>query len=139
MLPWQTRWIAKDFFVQGEVFEYGRLSLYCFDIVLLALLIIYVIQIKAKSSKFKVPMFFICLALVIYSLLSTLWAKEQLVALYWGMRMLGGFVLFYLIQKIGFSKARLAIVVVMAGAIQGLLAAWQFLTQALLHRLLQNI
>ena len=136
LLPWQTRWIVRDYFIQGEIFEYGRISLYAFDIILVVLLLYYfVVQLLNKADRIKGGKrgyFFSLLVFLYFSvfvLLSTFWANDKLVSLYWGIRMLAGLGLFYLIRKVNFSKVRLAVVVVMAGAMQGLLAIWQFLTQ----------
>lgn len=136
LLPWQMRWIVRDFLVQAEVFEYGRISLYAFDILLIVILL-YTLIVRLlnkgdkagrgkKSYSFSVFVF-LCFCVLVF--LSTFWADDKLISLYWAMRMLAGFGLFYLIGRINFSKVRLAIVVVVAGAIQGLLAIWQFINQ----------
>jgi len=39
-LPWQTRWIIRDPYLGGEVWEYGRISLYGWDILLVILVVI---------------------------------------------------------------------------------------------------
>lgn len=137
LLPWQTRWIMRDELIDGQVFEYGRISLYGFDIILVILLIGYLIVLfkkpellEAKSYKLETILILAC-CLVGYSLLSVWWAGEKLISFYWGTRMLLGLGLFWLVvQKIIFSKVRLAIVIVMIGAIQGLLAIWQFTQQS---------
>ena len=128
LLPWQTRWIFHDSFYQGEVFEYWRMSLYSFDIILIILLLYYLIAELKNLTVKKLRIFNIALlSYCLIVLLSVIWADEKLIAWYWGVRMFLGCGLFYLIQKIDFSRLRLAIVVVIAGAIQGLLGIWQFL------------
>jgi len=130
LLPWQTRWIFHDSFYQGEVFEYWRMSLYSFDIILIILLLYYLIAELKNLTVKKLRIFNIALlSYCLIVLLSVIWADEKLIAWYWGVRMFLGCGLFYLIQKIDFSRLRLAIVVVIAGAIQGLLGIWQFLSQ----------
>jgi len=130
LLPWQTRWIFHDSFYQGEVFEYWRMSLYSFDIILIILLLYYLIAELKNLTVKKLRIFNIALlSYCLIVLLSVIWADEKLIAWYWGVRMFLGCGLFYLIQKIDFSRLRLAIVVVIAGAIQGLLGIWQFLNQ----------
>ena len=130
LLPWQTRWIVRDFFIQGDIFEYDRISLYGFDILLVILLIGYFIfGRQGKKVRLNRGILVLAVSFIIYSLLSVLWANDKLISLYWGVRMMLGGGLFYLIQKINFSKVRLALVVVISGAIQGLLAIWQFLYQ----------
>lgn len=136
LLPWQTRWIVVDAQYQGEVFEYGRISLYLFDLILIGLLVLYFFLrlFKRESGitnyELRIKYIFIgCLLFVVYCLLSVVWADEKIISLYWGMRMLLGLGLFYAIQKINFSKLKLAVVVVIAGATQGLLGIWQFMEQ----------
>jgi O-antigen ligase len=43
LLPWQTRWIVRDAQISGGIFEYGRISIYSFDIIFLFLLLNYLI------------------------------------------------------------------------------------------------
>ncbi|KKS42024.1 MAG: hypothetical protein UV02_C0021G0014, partial [Candidatus Kuenenbacteria bacterium GW2011_GWA2_42_15] len=104
--------------------------MYSFDIILIvSLLYCFIVELKNLTVK-KLRIFNIALALYcLIVLLSVIWADEKLIALYWGIRMLLGWGLFCLIQKIDFSRLRLAIVVVIAGAMQGLLGIWQFLDQ----------
>ncbi len=145
LLPWQTRWIFHNYLIQGVPFEYGRMSLYVYDIVLISLLSFFVIKIirqkfgiinyklsiinKFKKLDIKYWLFSVSLLLVIYCLFSVFWSREKIISLYWGIRMLVGWGLFYLIQRINFSKIKLAIIIVIVGAIQSLLAIWQFLNQ----------
>ncbi len=87
LLPWQTRWIIKD-----SYFEYGRISLYGFDIILIILLVF----LLFKTGKINNKLFFYgSLALVFFSFLSVFWAANKLVSVYWGVRMLLGFGLFW--------------------------------------------
>ena len=44
LLPWQTRWIFHDSLIGGEIYEYGRLSLYGFDVVFIILLFCHLIK-----------------------------------------------------------------------------------------------
>jgi len=154
LLPWQTRWIFHDSLVGGEIFEYGRMSIYGFDILLIVILLYcyivklvknnkvikvknktldiryWILNIKSQKLNIKCQMFFISLIFIGYCLLSIIWSDNKLISLYWGIRMLMGGGLFYLIQKINFSKIKLAVVIVTVGALQGLLGIWQFLNQS---------
>ncbi len=137
LLPWQTRWIIHSEGAGGQIFEYGRISLYAFDIVLFVLMLIAVLTVK-KTNRVRRPIkpetraaLFLAIAVAVYSLLSASWAADKLLAVYWGIRMLGGLALFWLVaRQIDFSGAKLAAAVVAAGSIQGLLAIWQFTQQA---------
>lgn len=143
LLPWQTRWIARDCIINGEPLEYGRISFYGLDIILIIILLFCYIVLLLKKKKLegggdyqeleirnqKLGVVFYCLLFSFYCLLTTLWASDKGVSLHWGIRMLLGFGLFLVMSKINFSRVRLAIVMVVSGAIQGLLGIWQFINQ----------
>ena len=54
-IPWQTRWIIRDPYLGGEVWEYGRISLYGWDILLVVLVVISVPLLweEIKNVKLK--------------------------------------------------------------------------------------
>ena len=43
LLPWQTRWIAGETLVYGAPSEFGRISVYGFEVVLVVLLVVAVL------------------------------------------------------------------------------------------------
>lgn len=140
-LPWQTRWIVRNYQSGGVDFEYGRISLYGFDC-LLIILVLYCLAVqslkwlnkKDKNSRFKFVDFragLVFLLFYFFIFLSLSAAPEKLTVVYWAGRMGLGFGLWWLIQKIEFSKTKLALAAVMAGVLQGVLAVWQFGTQAI--------
>ncbi len=133
LLPWQVRWIVQEATLNGEVLEYGRISLYAFDIVLLIWLFSFVVFsiIKDNSIKFSFNKIVLALALFcLYAVLSIFWAEQEMIAFIWSARMVLGLAMFGVLQKIIFSRVRLAVVVAMAGALQGFLAIWQFFSQS---------
>lgn len=135
VLPWQVRWIARDHNFGGVAFEYGRISLYAFDIVLIILFIVswssYFIFKKEKAeNKFNNKAIVVSLILAIYCFVTISWAAEKFVAFYWAVRMFLAWGAFYLMQGINFSKIRLAITIVGAGFVQGFLSWWQFINQS---------
>ncbi len=135
LLPWQTRWIFYDYSIGKNIFEYGRMSLYSFDIILLIFFGFFLIKnkkylaIKYKSSNVKNKILLMIIGWVLYCWLSVFWSQDKIISYYWSLRMLLGWGLFYLIQKINFSSLKLAVVVIMAATIQGWLAIWQFIQQ----------
>jgi len=130
LLPWQTRWIFRDTAINGVVFEYGRMSLYLFDI-LLAILLIYLLYLCYSQDKKQLGIIFIsCLLLIVYCFLTLFWSTEKIISLYWSVRILFAIGLFYLIQKINFSRVKLAVIITISAGIQGFLAIFQFLTQS---------
>lgn len=108
-LPLQTRFIWHEGFLGDGVWEYGTFSLYIFDIIMLPLLILLVVDIvknhrnyflRVKSTKLQ-KLFFLSLAFfIVWSGISIFWAENSFVAL---------FTWFRLIQAIAFA---LAIVIV---------------------------
>lgn len=87
-LPWQTRWIVEDIMMQTEVSQYGRLSIYAFDVLLVAFLLAsaHVWTRKAwdkiKASKPHLYAFVSLDVLMAVALVSTFWALEPRVALF---------------------------------------------------------
>jgi len=136
LLPWQTRWIFRDYQIDGEIFEYGRMSLYGFDIIFIVLLFCCFIfgkrqvtitneQQLRRNEKLLIAL----ILLVVYALAAITWSNEKLLAIYWIGRLALGAGLFWAVQKINFSKLKLALVAVVVGFIQALLAVWQFAGQ----------
>ena len=138
LLPWQTRWVARDYQIRGDVFEYGRIGLYAFDIILIILLAL-LLHPACNASQVSASEPGRCsivgkrqeivnngqrvtrnervwlLFLGVYILVTTIFAGEKLVSIYWIARLALGAGLFWAIQKINYSKLKLALVVVVAG------------------------
>jgi len=131
LLPWQTRWIFKDAMINGEVWEYGRMSLYALDVVFLLLLSCYLaILLKRKFLKEKFSQIFIPYSLfLIPVIVNILIAGDKSLAIYWWLRIFQGIVLIWLIKKIDFSKYKLVLSFVISVAISAGLGIYQFFTQ----------
>lgn len=125
LLPWQARYIFYDPTIAGEVWEYGRLSLYGWDIVLLILIIWLWPRLR---QEFKVAFnqnraFYFYVLLVSLTFLTSAWAIKPLLVIYWGVRLLEGGV-FWLLVKILKPKLHLLMLsLALAGVIQ---AGWGF-------------
>jgi O-antigen ligase len=143
LLPWQTRWIIRDAQINGGVFEYGRISLYAFDVVFILLFLAVVILRKdppaggddeGSRTIQKNPFFifhfsfFIFLILISY-LLSLFFAPDKLLTTYWYLRIVESLLLFYLIKKINFSKTKTAVAFIFSITISSMLGIYQFITQ----------
>lgn len=138
LLPWQTRWIFKDAFINREVWEYGRMSIYSFDVIFIVLCIIYLVwYIKEKGLMVKwlngwrgnrknIFLFFCFFVLL---LLNIFIADDKMLAIYWWLRILQGIVLVWLLSKINFDKIKLILSFVISLAISAGFGVWQFLNQ----------
>ncbi len=131
-LPWQTRWIIRDPYLSGEAWEYGRISLYGWDILLVLLVIInwssivgLIKQWWVEEQKFKI--YFL---LLILSFLSVLWAGDKLLALVWSLRILEGGLLWLLFLAIKPKIKYIFVSLMAAGTVQAIWGIWQFLTQS---------
>ncbi len=124
LLPWQTRWIFFDQKIQGEIWEYGRLSLYASMIVLAFVTLLFAYDKKLKpyfsKDKFLYAMFAYFFVVSIFSAMPHV-SFYYLLLIY--LAMLFAHISKY-IPKI-FSFKMLFI----SGLIQGLLAIFQFSTQ----------
>ncbi|MFA4818357.1 MAG: O-antigen ligase family protein [Patescibacteria group bacterium] len=147
ILPWQTRWIIRDPLIGGEVWEYGRVSLYGWDIVLIVLLLISLLAVGQMVKNFKFLIFnfksnfkwsfkifknpvLVYLLLLLFTFTSIGWAGDKVLTLYWLGRIAEVGALWWLIK---FIKPRLSVVcwsLVAAGTVQALWAIGQFITQS---------
>ncbi len=142
LLPWQTRWIFKDASLNGGVWEYGRMSLYGTEILLIILLSLGLInwftkyQKKTKEEKFeevknelKSEKLLIIL-LIIWSGLTIFWSVDKLLAWSGLLNLILGIGIFWLIesQKIDIKKVGYALI--SSGVVQSLIGVWQFARQS---------
>jgi O-antigen ligase len=133
VLPWQTRWIMSDAQINGGVWEYGRVSVYGFDVLLLMLLSLSLPELKLTFKQALPPRHQQVAAFVLFLTLgfaSTLWATDPVLVLYWGLRLVeaGAFWLLYRTCKPKLEQVWLSLCV--TGVVQGLWGVQQFLSQS---------
>jgi O-antigen ligase len=142
LLPWQTRWIYRGASLNGGVWEYGRLSLYGTEILLLVVLFFallkflvdYIKKIENKINDFKKELKgikFLIILLIIWSALTIIWSQDKLLSWYGWLRFVEGVGLFWLIssQFLNINLRKTGLVLIFSGVIQSLIGAWQFLIQ----------
>jgi O-antigen ligase len=144
LLPWQTRWIFKEASLNGDVWEYGRFSLYASEILLLALLalaavrwLIYYLklsrsqQIKETITEFKGLKFAVIL-LALWALATIFWAKDHLLAWYAWLKLAEGIGLFWLVKTQLAQAGRKLLIysLVVSGVIQSIVGMSQWFWQA---------
>lgn len=134
LLPWQIRWIIVDPQINGQVWEYGRISLYAFDVVFIILLICFLL---VKSRKLKVENFknekiriIYYILFVVFIVVNVFVAINELIAIYWWLRIFQGILLVWMLSKIKFSKIKLATSFVISVSLSAFLGIGQFLTQS---------
>ncbi len=142
-LPWQTRWIIRDTYIRGGVWEYGRVSLYGWDVLLILLVLVSwpataeVIKTwprlprgqRLRATVFSNPLVLYC-AFLAYAFFSTLWAPDSVLVLYWGLRLGEVGLLWLLIRVLKPKLAGIWLSLCAAGTVQALWAVWQFLNQS---------
>ena len=136
LLPLQTRWIIKPGEINGGYFEYGTISLYGTDILLVIIVLLYgyvVIKrgdwkIKVKNSKFIYWALIALLDITIF--VSIFFAFDKILALYRYGLFLIGIGLFWLMMNANYKKIKLIWSFLIGIFLQASLGIWQFLFQS---------
>ena len=134
LLPWQTRWIIKAGELNSGYWEYGTISLYVTDILLLAVLGLFIVsslkkQVESRKSKVE-SYWWIIAGLELTIFISIFFAADKFLAIYkYGIFLLG-VGLFWLIVSASYNKTKLYLSLLAGIFIQACLGIWQFLTQS---------
>lgn len=143
LLPWQTRLIWQDAYLNGYVWEYGRFSLYGTEILLWLVLLSYgfwlfknhrlqKLNFSQISTRLKNPAVLIYWLVVLFLLLaglSVVWSLSAQLAYQHWLTLLEAGALLSLLLIFGFKLEKIAVVWVASAAIQGVFAIWQFFSQ----------
>ena len=144
LLPIQTRWIIRPGELNGGYFEYGTISLYATDIILLVVLLLFAIDLfknkkitprfaeamRGKNQKSKIinlPVILAGLELVVF--ISCCFADDKLIAFYKYAWFLLGIGFFFLIVKANYSRLKLLFSFFLGVFLSASLGIWQFLNQ----------
>lgn len=122
-LPWQTRWIFFDYQLAGQVWEYGRLSVYGSWLLLMLAAFIFLIKHKKEWHWSKQWPIYIA---TLYCIISLIWSKLPLVSSYYFVLIFSALLAVYLFNK---TKQGLGLAFVTAGFIEASLAIYQFFQQ----------
>lgn len=145
LLPWQTRWIIFDPQFNGQLGEYGRLSIYSFDVIFLFLsLLILLLKTKNKAqnlnlifsnyfkiliskSKIKIIFFLVLASLIAINIFL---AESSVLAFYWWLRIFMSMIVFKLINDLNLKEKITAVwFFIVSMSISSLLGIYQFLAQ----------
>ena len=143
ILPLQTRWIIRSGELNGGYFEYGTISLYATDIVLLAVLLLFAIDLfknkKILNPKSKITpqrkypwginSLVILAGLELTVFISCCFADNKLIAFYKYAWFILGIGFFFLIAKASYSRLKLLFSFFFGVFASASLGIWQFLNQ----------
>ena len=142
LLPIQTRWIIKAGNLNSGYWEYGTLSLYGTDILLIILIVLYSFLNIKKDKSFNFHLlsedkrlsffniWWLIAGLELIMFIPIFFASNKAVAVASYGRFLLGIGLFWLVSSFNYSKTKLIISFVIGVSLQAILGLWQFLSQS---------
>lgn len=131
LLPWQIRYIYKYLTLGGNEFEYGKLSLYSSELVLILLIIFLIIYIKQKNL-FKEKLqktVLISFGILLIALITFFGHLNQQLYFYGLIKLAEAVILCFLISKVKVNYVRIGIVFVSSIFIHSTLGFYQFFSQ----------
>ncbi len=131
LLPWQTRWIWHEGFLNGQHWEYGTFSLYGVDILLVCIALLSLFVYRGRILRLQAH-WVILIGILLISFVSALVAQEKDMAWYMVGKFLEGFVLFWLVFRIKIDWNKVVFIFTVAGLVQAILAIWQFFSQSII-------
>ncbi|MDP3964680.1 MAG: O-antigen ligase family protein [bacterium] len=133
LLPWQTRLIINGGELNGGAWEYGTMSLYTTEIILLLLILMRLVTIlagpKTPLPKVSKGLIWAGGATAIISALSFVWAMNQGLALYTALKLLEAVLLAWLVMTSSVHIRTITQVFVGGAVVQAGIGLWQFFTQ----------
>jgi len=130
-LPWQTRWIIKAGLINADYWEYGTISLYASDILLLLIIILQLIwrlleNIKSNISTSDLALIILAFFASVINIFLSLNHSLSLFHFGWLILALG---LFIILRQEIIPRYSALLSLISGGAVVGLLGAWQFISQ----------
>jgi len=125
LLPWQTRLIISAGQLKNEYWEYGTISLYGIDILLLITIGFFLFKrLKINTNNIFLPVLILGLAIV--NIFSSL---NPIISITHWLLMLLAIAIFYVITKNSLDIKKLTLAFIVGAALAGLLGTWQFSSQ----------
>lgn len=134
LLPWQTRLILRAGEINGGYFEYGTISLYAVDLLLVFLMIVFgwqkIVEIKKRPEEIKIQrVWYILTGLEIFIVISIFFSVDKWLAVYGYLRFLLGVGIFWLLTSVNYNKMKLYYSFIAGAFVQVGFAIWQFIFQ----------
>lgn len=126
MIPWQARYIYKEVMIDGQIWQYGRLSLYASMIILLLAALGFGIFRRDQWHLSKHKWWY---ALIFYSLVFCICGALPVLELYYLSFIFGTILFIFLAQFI--NKKYILWSLLFSGLVQSILAIYQSLTQSI--------
>lgn len=134
LLPLQTRWIAKSAFIAGGATEFGTVSFYLTDALVLAAALLVLFVFREQLFRFTLPAreaLIVLFALVLLAGFSLMTATDAGIGFNAWSRMLVGVVVLFLIVRAKPSVTALAIAVTVSAGAESILTLFQFFQQSI--------
>jgi hypothetical protein len=128
LLPWQTRWIWQQGYINGGLWEYGTFSVYATDFLFLVILFLSFFLKNRPGQKIGIfspylfGFFLICFT-------SIFWTVNKDVSWYFIGRLLQALLLVWIVVRVNVKWPALAVSFVLSGVVQSALGIYQFFSQ----------
>jgi len=137
LLPLQTRWIIKYGELNNRPWEYGTISLYLVDIMLILLITLFFFDyflgkkyLKLTKNRKIISLWVVAGLLELAIIGSIFVSPNKLLAIFGYWKFLVGIILFFLLIYAQYNFTKLILVFLVGVFLQAGLGIWQFLTQS---------
>ncbi len=140
LLPWQTIWIYREVSTHGYKLQWGTLGFYATEILLWSIVLVFLgwfwqkKKAKFRDLKFQISrdriFVFSILLFTIYVLLSSVWALDSQLAWQHGLRIMEGFLLFFILFLGPLDFKSMARWLILGSILPVLLGIFQFVWQS---------
>jgi len=143
LLPWQTRWIYREAELNGGIWEYGRLSLYFTEVILLIILLLAGILLVIKFNRLNKEQRrkelineikgsrLITLLIIVWCYLSIFWSANKLVSWYSFLKLIEGAGIYWLLTSklLDLKLKKISLALIFSAVVQALFSLAQFIWQ----------
>lgn len=130
VLPWQTRWIAIPGELNGGGWEYGTVSLYGLDFLIILFVLFAVGHVVMETKKLELNLsHWLAIFLVVVAFFSIMFAGNNINALFWFAKLAEGIALFIFIPQVRIRRELVGITLIITAVIQSGVAIQQFFMQ----------
>ena len=129
LLPWQTRWIWHQGFLNGGAWEYGTLSLYGVDILFVLIFLVSIFLPRPKKPRHGVFLMIIA-GLALVSFISIIYSQNREVSWYYFLKLAEAVLLVVYVLRQPLHWRKISLAFISAGVIQAVLGIYQFFTQS---------
>jgi len=127
LLPWQTIFLLKEVFIEGEKFQYATIGIYLFELVLFVWLILNFKKITLCTDK---RILYILITYTLWIFISIFWSLNKGIALYFLMHHILGIFLFLIIQSSALNFKKFSLSLITSVSFASILGLYQFFSQS---------